>query len=509
MARQAARVLGRSTPYRPPSPLRTRLSRWIMDYRLQLAVVVVLHFSLALVYKELSGVDIAANPGERGWDWWWQTIPAHLLREKLWESLFYLHYQPPFFNIYGALFHNLFPADPLHAMQIGNIFLGSAIVGMVFLTVRLRAKLPILALLAGLIVALDPGLFLFEAYILYDVLTTFWLVAGVYFFSKYRQQQRLRYATLFFLFVNLLVLTRSAYHLLIIPVAILAAGLATERNRQKVVVAGLLISLLSTGWYAKNFAVFGFFGSSSWRGMSLWKVASFDYSEAQLNELVSQGIIDSLVVEQAAFSPAASYETYGFDYTSDIELLRQDDRRNINMIAVDRIYEANALRLIAREPERYLRSVWRGYQVYALPSALFRHHRLNAEKIRLHAAISSELFQGNVLQRYTSLQFGSIFWPGIPLVLLAYGGYLVNRIRNSRQRILLMLASESVELWIVFLVAYTTLVSVVFEIGENNRLRFYIEYLLFALAFITGRRVASMIAARVQQHERGTGAITS
>jgi hypothetical protein len=488
------------------------LGRWI---RLNIrpahwwVVIALVHLGLGLAYMHFGGLSINDNPGHRAWDWWWQTIPTRLLVEDLGRSLWFLHSQPPVFNLYGAIFFRLFSHDPMAAMQVGNIALGSLLSGMAYLVLLQLTGRPRVSVVLGLVLALDAGLFLYEAYLLYDVLSVFLIVGSVAALAAFARTHKLRFAATFMLAVNLLILTRSIYHVLVALAALAALAVAAPRQLlKKALLIGSLISLLSVGWYLKNYFVFGFFGASSWQGFSLWKVASDSLSEQEVSQLATEGVVDRVVAEVGVFRPASEYVPYGYTRQSDIPVLNQDDQNNINVIEVSRTYQANALRLIVREPRRYLRTVLTGWQIFNLPSTLFKHHQLNVLRMPWHAWLTGEILQGHILDRYTGFPMGTVFFFLIPLSGLVYGGAMLYHGARGKQPLGAFLRGNSVETWIAFLIAYTTLVGVSLEVGENNRYGFYIESLVVIFLAAAASRAFSAVArqARWRSSRRGASA---
>jgi hypothetical protein len=225
-----------------------------------------LHLAVALYYKQVAGLDIAW----REWDGLWQTIPADLLRADLWQSLWHSHAQPPLFNLFGALLLRLFHSHHLEAMQVVHILLGALIAGMGYRILwSLTGGSRRVSFVTAVLLALNPTLFLFEAYPLYDLLTAFLVMLTLFFLALYKEYRRLRLLFAFILTLNLLILTRSFYHLLLLLPAIPFALFLARVQRRRLLPALLLISLLSTSWYAKNSYRFDFFGSSSWMGIGL------------------------------------------------------------------------------------------------------------------------------------------------------------------------------------------------------------------------------------------------
>jgi len=84
--------------------MRWKASLTTLDNRIGFVLVFFVHISLALLYKEIVGVNIEADPERNTWDWFWQTLPIESLRFNLWESIWNLHSQPPLYNLYGAFF---------------------------------------------------------------------------------------------------------------------------------------------------------------------------------------------------------------------------------------------------------------------------------------------------------------------------------------------------------------------------------------------------------------------
>lgn len=461
----------------------------------------VIHALIGIFYKEYAGLDIAANPGYRGWDWWWQTVPADLLLKNPFESLYYLHAQPPLFNLYGAVFFKLFPSHALEFMQYTNILLGACISGMFYLVMDSLTPHKWLSFAVALLLALDPSLFLFEAYILYDILTLFWIVASAAALALFINRGQLRFAILFALIVNCLILTRSAYHLLLAPMAVAFILIAARKERRKLLAITIAISMISGAWYVKNYVEFGFFGSSSWLGMSLWKVVENGHSEAALQGFKEQGLVEPLTVDVDIFSKPSSYRRYGYDRVeSNIDVLNQDDFNNINIIEISRVHQKGALDVIAADPLAYLRSVKEAYRIFSLPSALFKHHTVNIQKMGIHADIVTRVLQGGYFFNYFGLPYGSVYYFLVPLSVIGYGLlFLYDVLRRRKRHFLHVLRNNLLGIWIAAMITYTTSVSILLEIGENDRFKFYIEHLTIILLAIVLTESLTIILRKSQK----------
>jgi hypothetical protein len=458
-----------------------------VDLALALAIAII-HLGVAIYYKEARNLDILANPGQRNWDWWWQTIPVDLLMNDFWRSLWYMHFQPPLYNLYGAFFFYTIPRSSLEGMQFGNILLGALISGEIYLILIKLTKRRILSVTVSLFLALDVGIFVYEAYILYDILTLFLIITSVTILTLYWESKKISLGYLYLATICLLVLTRSVYHLLVVPVGIALVALYQPHQFKKIFLVGILISLIPLGWYVKNYSLFGFFGASSWQGLSLWKLASHNYTPEELDELKDAGVIHPIAAEVPVFSPASEYIPYGFNLESEIPLLNQDDQRNINVIAVGREYRNSAIEIIKHDPSRFVKSLFLAYRIFNLPSERFKHHVVNIQKIPTHVWLASDILQGYFLEDRFKIPMGSFYYLLIPLCPVIYIFEFIRTTRRKNKNPIAYVRGTLVETWIIFLIFYTTTVGVFFEIGENNRYKFYIESLVIVYLCVVASR---------------------
>ncbi len=452
-------------------------------------IVFCVHLSIALTYKEVVGVDIRADPAGGSWNFYWQTLPMEALRFNLVESIWNLHSQPPLFNLYGAFFGRLFYPDHLQYMHYSNMVLGSLLSGMMwFIALEFTGSRP-LAFVTALALALNPALFLYEAYPLYTLLTAFLVVLTVFCLVLFSSGKRWGYLCAFIASLNLLLLTRSLYHVVVLLAGILIACVLARQYWRRVLVGSIIISLLSIGWYGKNHLKFGFFGSSSWSGLGLWKIAVLNYSDGEIERLVDEGIVEPIVADLYPFSKPSRFAEYGFDQTSDVDVLSRDDFNNINVVAVSRMYRESALRLIAHDPVHYLQNICGAYRTFSCPSSSYKYLSRNADKIHIHAAISSLIVSGHWLTTRLSRWLGndpfcSLEYFYLLASLLAYAVSSVRRCGRSLREWINYTRTSAVTLFSAFLIAYTTIVGCALEYGENVRFKFLIEPLLWA--FIVG-----------------------
>jgi hypothetical protein len=229
------------------------------------------------------------------------------------------------------------------------------------------------------------------------------------------------------------------------------------------------MGLLAVGWCAKNYAMFGFFGTSSWLGRSVWKVAAHDYRRAELGRLAEAGIVPPMVAEYPRWGGPSRYRAYGFVATSHVPLLARDDQHNINMPAIARVYGAAGLALIRHHPARYARTVARAYVLFSRPSSRFDHLAENAHRIRYLEVFYAEVLQGR----------GRWLLVLLPAALLLHAGHAVAAIARRRTTVASLVREDAVMTWCFLLIAYATAVTCLLDFGDGARYKFDVEPLLW------------------------------
>ncbi|MBX3061167.1 MAG: hypothetical protein KF770_32310 [Anaerolineae bacterium] len=448
-----------------------------------------LHLAVALYYKQVVGLDIAW----REWDGLWQVIPADLLRSDLWHSLWHYHAQPPLFNLFGALLLKLFYPHHLEAMYFVYIVLGSFMAGMGYRVLWTLTNNPRLSFVTAVVLALNPTLFLFEAYPLYDLPTAFLVMLSIFCLAIYREKPTLWPLVSFVFTVNLLILTRSFYHLLILLAAIPFALLLAPARWRRLLPVLLLVSLLSVGWYAKNAYRFDFFGSSSWLGIGLWKMVGATYSSEELAVFVEQELVATSVADLPEFSPPSLFEPYGFTATSPVAVLSRDDYNNINILAISEMYRQSALNVLKRDPGHYAVTVILAYMVYTSPPSRFYHFTENAARMAGHEQLVSQYLLGQRwIQRFSPLRDETIgSWMAIllPVNFLMYLLWLFKQNRLSPGRWRAYWRADAVMVWLVWMIVYTTAVGITLEYIENVRFQFLVGQPIWIFIIVTTYRI--------------------
>jgi len=279
------------------------------------------------------------------------------------------------------------------------------------------------------------------------------------------------------------------------------------RRRQALVFcAASLVAIAPLGLLcAKNYAVFGFFGTSSWDGMSLWTKAC-GYGPDELEQLHRKSVISSLAVqaELEAFRALSQYPdgkklmASACHHPADCEPFKSNGRPNFNhagYIQLSRQLLSDSLAIIRDDPERFAFQTLGAYGLtlwYASDSvhALFKS---NMEILEPLEAAYKYLYFGffGVKNRHSDARIWLRTACVSLLFFVFYSGALVQvfRARGGRDS-----AIAGLCLFCMLIHVYTLSVSSIIEFGENNRFRFPVDGVFLVLmagcltAFLTSLR---------------------
>ncbi len=421
--------------------------------------------------------------------WYWQVLDPALLREQLFESIFFLHSQPPLFNLVVGIALKLAPGEAtwlLHGL-FSSLGLGLALVLFVGL---LELKWPPrTAALAVAVAALTPGWIVYEHWLFYDFPALVLLAVASVALLRFARMGGWGSLGAFVAAVATVALTRSLFHLVWVVVSIGILLVVQPRLRVwRAVVVLVLPVVLVAGWYAKNQVVFGFFGPSSWLGLSLAKTATARLDPVEREALVSTGVLSSYALVKP-FSPLEQYEAADGRRFPDSEIgalgqrLQSSGSPNFNhrgFVDVSAQCRADAIEVIAGYPTVYFRSVATAVERF------------------FSSAVAFPPFLDNLVVMAPVFQLGEKTWSSPPMVVVAFVGALLISIFGAFGAIRQGRPGEcGVRLWVIWTLLWVLVVGSLVEVGENHRFRF----LVTPLVWLTLADGAGRLVSRLQRKE--------
>ncbi len=310
-----------------------------------------------------------------GLDWYWQYLDVELLKNDLARSVFYQHAQPPLFNLFLGTVLKLFPNA--YATAFAFIFkaLSLMLYDSLYRTLHLVGLRRWTAYLFATLFMLSPGAVLYENWLFYTWPAAALLTLSAHQLLLYEKKRRTQNALLYLAGLTAVCLMRSMFHLVYLAAATVPLLLIASPARKRIIPAAGMALLLVGAVFLKNLLLFGFFGSSSWMGMNLWKVAPVGGKQQQLG--------NSAVAMVEPFSAITNYPS-AFQTVparfSEIPALadafKQNGQPNLNhvgYIAVSEAYKQKAVGLIAGDLPGYAGIVMKAWRNYFTPA---RHYFL-------------------------------------------------------------------------------------------------------------------------------------
>lgn len=228
-------------------------------------------FVLSRLIAFWAGVRFDAQPLSTGI----QLADPLWLKTRLWETLYYLHGQPPLFNLFVGTILKLFPAH--YAPVFHGIYLVTGYllaVGFFRLLRRLRIGEGWAAVLVSYFM-INPATILLENWLLYTYFILAMLTWLAVVLHRFLESRRLTDLCLFMGMLAVLVGTKSTFHLLWFVLIWAAGFLLLRREGKKLMLAGIIPFILVGALYVKNFYVFGTLTTSrSWMALNLLEMSA-------------------------------------------------------------------------------------------------------------------------------------------------------------------------------------------------------------------------------------------
>jgi hypothetical protein len=403
-----------------------------------------------------------------------------LLREHLAESLWYLHSQPPGFNLGVGLVLKAFPESYYAPFSLAYAAMGLALtLSLYLLLVRVGLSSLPSAVVAGVFAA-SPAAVLYENLLFYDYPVAFLLTGAALALTFYVSRPTFVRGLAFFALLGALVYTRSLYHLVWLLAVIALVTYLRGVDRRRVLLASLVPLLLVVGLYAKNLVLFGVPATSSWTGMNLVQTTVGALSPEETIELIESGRLSRF----AAIGIFEPLERYGDliepEEPTGVPVL--DERRkalghinanNPGYIQVSDGLLEDDLWVIRNRPGTFLHGIVRAHRsFFSTPTKLDFLYE-NRTKVAAYERAWSTFVYGTT-------RLGN----GVGLVILAayalaLGFGAVSTFRTLRAR---AWSPAAVVVAFCFLtIAYTMVVANISETTESYRYRWVLDPLALAI----------------------------
>ena len=463
-------------------------------------LLIALVFIFSRIFFYLKGVRFDYS----GLGWYWQYLDLNILQNDLLNGLFFQHSQPPLFNFFLGIVLKLFPNN---FSLVFNFLYISCSLAIYYGLYRILWQLGIsrwLSFFLASVYILSPTAILFENLLLYT-----WPIAALFIISANAilicgKRANFLAAGVFLLCITSICLMRSMYHLLFLIPCLFLLSAIPSFPRRKIISFSAIALIVVLSVFIKNYFVFGFFGTSSWTGMGLWKVAK-DCEKVELSAAEK---------ELTAIYPFRPLSFYPEKYRkvpsqfSQIKAVSAETKtngaQNLNhygYIPISRVYFKAALRAISNDVASYLVSVGQALCIYSTPSWSYIFLNYNRQKIQDY--IDSVLLVKKRLlwersiwnvdeKRKTPVSSNIILLLMHLLVFINFGIFFV-------RFFLLKTPVENpfLQIYTAFIVGYMFFVSNFFEVGENNRFFVMISPIFWLASIMSLKEIGTLLAKKI------------
>ncbi len=438
-------------------------------------------YGIAGVRYDASGLEFSS-----------QLLDQALLRDRLLESVWYLHAQPPAFNLAVGIGLRWSPLSPGLTFQVAFLVCGLALVlGLHDLAGQLRLG-RVGALVVAVLVGCAPATVLHESWLSYEYPVATMLVLMVDAAVRYaRRGSTLAMASAVAL-ATVTVLTRSLLHPVWL-IAVLGVLLLYRRPPSRVMLATCSVAVVVVGAFVlKNAVLFGSPQLSSWFGYNVNKVVVEPLTDAQRRQLADEGVLRPRQEAPCSLRrpdvPALAEEFKSPDLDG-----RGEPVPNYNYECLIARYDAllgDAVATARAHPGWVAKNVGGSFEIWASPSTLSPFVYLNRQEIgALDELVRRTLLLDVAWDPPIAIPEA---WPvalsapdrsfhvSLTIVLstlVAVAGALAAAFtwrRRTPARFGVLIGGGTV--------AFVTLAGNLFEYGENNRIRFVVEPLTLVLA---------------------------
>ncbi|OQA67095.1 MAG: hypothetical protein B6D44_13450 [Ignavibacteriales bacterium UTCHB2] len=434
----------------------------------KLLYVIILLFILTRLYLfQYLGIEFGYNL-----DGLIQFLDVNCLRQNLLQSIFYLHSQPPLFNLFIGVFEKYLPDYSKDIVQFIFLFMG-LITNIALYKILLRMNINLyLSFILTIIYLITPATILYENLFFYTHIIIFFLILSCYFLLRFIQSKKFKDIFLFSSFLSLCVLTTSFFHVIWFFLIIITLICFYPKDKKVIIKSALVPVFLIAIMIAKNYLIFGNLNLSSWLGMNLYRIT---VNELSLNErrILTK---DERLSKFSKFDPFPEIDSLEslkelkiLDKTG-IEVLDEYKKKsghtnynNILYLKVSKIIFKDDIYIITHYPDVYLKGVLKAFHLYFNPPTKYNLLEPNIYKIWRFNSIYNRFIYGTYNNRGPGLL--SFFF--ISLMIIISIVIILNKNTEKSSRVVLV--------FLIFNILYVMLLGNFLEYGENNRFRYYTE----------------------------------
>lgn len=409
-----------------------------------------------------------------------------LLKTRLIESCFYLHVQPPLFNLFCGIVLKLAPGSSGGVFHLCYIFLGFSLCVSMFVLMARMGISHTRAFILTVLFMTGPAFILYENWLFYTLPCTLFMTVSALSLFGVIERGSIRAACVFFGCLLLLSGLWSIFHLVHYVILFVTVVSLCRLNRRRVMVVGLIPMLLIVSLYAKNYVLFGSFGPSTLLGKNLYINTIGNMGWEERKRLAAEGVLSPLALinrwNALDCYPEEYQDALGFEGIPALhDITKSNGPHNFNHLAHIRIsnaYMKDSIAAIKHSPKSFALALAVSAYNYFRPSGDYSCSFENSRKLEawkswrdcvLAGKLPIEALRHVGPGRVTGSPPYVFLLLGLPLLFL-YSLYCSWRGVSGRRP--LSTSQRCALLYFCFNILYVGALGVLFDFNETYRYRF-------------------------------------
>ncbi len=414
-------------------------------------------------------------------DYYWQYLDPKLLREDLLRSIFYLHQQPPLFNLYLGLVLKLFPINYAIAFQLSFHLLGLFFSLYLFQLMKQIGVKRYIALGLAVIFIVSPTTLIYESWLFYSYPAAFLLCASAYYLVVFLRYRKWKDVFGFYFMLTILILTRATFRVEILCFFFLVLLVLCKNDRKIILQTFILPFIILTLYSIKQYVIFDkIHPSTSYLGRNIpSRVVKF-LSKEERDNLSKLNVLPSFFFHSPHYE-ISRYSSEMLLTKTGIPALDQEfkstGKKNFNHLGYLEISDSfmdGFFEVMKHYPMAYLKSFIITKKYFYPASKDFHARKANENNF---VSILSDHYDRLFLLKADSSDISWALLFGLP-ILIIFGSIkaLYVYIKDPHNLICWLTLC-----FIIFNILYVTVITAGVSTDDFNRYRFEIDFLYLTL----------------------------
>jgi len=445
-------------------------------------------------------IQFNANPINN----FWQFLDPVLLKTDLLRSIYYLHQQPPLFNLFLGVILKLFPEHWSVAFQLCYLLMGLVFALALFKLMVEMGVSPIIATSLTVIHAILPATLLYENWLFYEYPAAILICLSALFLCRFSKYFKISDGVIFFGLLTILMLTRGFFQPYWVIFFLLLLLYVCEPQGKLILKAALFPMLVIVIFAVKQYIVFG-----TWTTGDVYVGSNL---AGRINQRIPSNLRQTFMQEYDLppyffahpFQDMSQYKNFlPAIQPTGIPALDQEKKmhgsRNLNYIGyllMTNGYASGFAKITLHHPAFYFSSfssTWR----YFLPSS----EDAGALGPNQNAIMDTLLHYSNMLfcGQWQRMRNGIFLMIAFPVIIL-FG--LIEAIRKCGKRTAAQRAYQLTMFYMVTNIVYVSFIAVAVSLGDYNRYRFIIDSFYLVIFAVMLHRIQQYIIWKRTEPEK-------